>query len=137
VSGARAFVTIGLVELFWLATAWPNGASTIVFAATVVLLLSPKGDLAYGGAIAFALGIAGAVVCAAIVKFAVLPGLETFPAFCVAIGLFLIPAGFVMVSSRQPAATAALTAMGANFMPLLAPTNPMNYDTAQFYNSAL
>jgi uncharacterized membrane protein YccC len=137
VSGARAFVTIGVVELFWLATAWPNGASTIVFAATVVLLLSPKGDLAYGGAIAFALGIAGAVVCAAIVKFAVLPCLETFPAFCVAIGLFLIPAGFVMASSRQPAATAALTAMGANFMPLLAPTNPMSYDTAQFYNSAL
>jgi uncharacterized membrane protein YccC len=137
VSGARAFLTIGVVELFWLATAWPNGASTIVFAATVVLLLSPKGDLAYGGAIAFALGIAGAVVCAAVVKFAVLPALETFPAFCVAIGLFLIPAGFAMASGRQPAATAALTAMGANFMPLLAPTNPMSYDTAQFYNTAL
>jgi uncharacterized membrane protein YccC len=103
----------------------------------VVLLLSPKGDLAYGGALAFALGVAGAVVCAAVVKFAVLPALETFPAFCIAIGLFLIPAGFAMASSGQPAATAALTATGANFMPLLAPTNPMSYDTAQFYNTAL
>ena len=27
--------------------------------------------------------------------------------------------------------------MGFNFMPLLAPTNQMSYDTAQFYNSAL
>jgi uncharacterized membrane protein YccC len=25
-NAARAFVTIGLAELFWIATAWPNGA---------------------------------------------------------------------------------------------------------------
>jgi uncharacterized membrane protein YccC len=137
VTAARAFVTIGAVELFWLATAWPNGASTMVFAAVVVLLLSPKGDLAYGGAIAFALGTAGSVICAAIIDFAVLPALETFPAFCIAIGLFLIPVGFAIAQSRQPAAIAIFTAMGVNFMPLLAPTNQMSYDTAQFYNSAL
>jgi hypothetical protein len=35
------------------------------------------------------------------------------------------------------AATAVLTAMAFNVMPLLAPTNQMSYDTAQFYNSAL
>jgi uncharacterized membrane protein YccC len=137
INAARAFVMIGMVELFWVATAWPNGASTIVFVAIVILLLSPRGDLAYGAAIAFTLGAAGVVVCAAIVKFAVLPALETFPAFCVAIGLFLIPAGFAMARSRQPAAIAVFTAMGANFIPLLAPTNQMTYDTAQFYNSAL
>ena len=96
------FVAIGAVELFWVATAWPNGASAIVFVAIVVLLLSPKGDLAYGGAIAFALGTAGGVVCAAIIKFAVLPALQTFPAFCAAIGLFLVPVGFAMAA--EPAA---------------------------------
>ena len=137
VNAARAFVAIGAVELFWVATAWPNGASAIVFVAIVVLLLSPRGDLAYGGAIAFAIGTAAAVVCAAIIKFAVLPAFETFPAFCVAIGLFLIPVGFAMARGRQPAAMAVFTAMAFNFMPLLAPTNPMSYDTAQFYNSAL
>src|SRR6202008_5014244 len=56
VNAARAFVTIGAVELFWVATAWPNGASAMVFVAIVVLLLSPRGDLAYMGAIAFTLG---------------------------------------------------------------------------------
>jgi uncharacterized membrane protein YccC len=100
-------------------------------------LLSPRGDLAYGAAMAFALGTAGAVVCGAIVKFAVLPALQTFPAFCLAIGLILVPGGFAMARSRQPAAVAVLTAMGMNFMPLLSPTNPMTYDTAQFYNFAL
>ncbi len=135
VNAARAFVAIGAVELFWVVTAWPNGASAVVFVAVVVLLLSPKGDLAYGAAIAFVLGVAGSVVFAAIIKFATLPAFETFPAFCAAIGLFLIPASFALARSRQPAAMAVFTAMGMNFMPLLAPTNEMSYDTAQFYTA--
>jgi uncharacterized membrane protein YccC len=139
VNAARAFVTIGAVELLWVVTAWPNGASAIIFVAIVVLLLSPRGDLAYLGAIAFTLGSAGSIFFAAIIKFAVLPGLETFPAFCVAIGLFLIPVGFVMAQTqnRQPAVWAVFTAMGMNFNPVLAPTNPITYDTQQFYNTAL
>jgi uncharacterized membrane protein YccC len=137
INAARAFLAIGAVELFWVATAWPNGASAIVFVAVLLLLLSPKGDLAYGGSLAFALGVAGAVVCAAAIKFAMLPALQTFPAFCAALGLVFLPGGFAMAVSRQPAVTAILTAMTFNVIPLLAPTNQMNYDTAQYYNSAL
>jgi uncharacterized membrane protein YccC len=140
ISAARAVFAIGAVELFWVSTAWPNGASSIVFAAAAVLLLSPRGDLAYGGAIAIALGTAGSVLCAAIIKFALLPALETFPAFCLAIGLFLIPVGFAMAQAqnrRQPVVMAVFTSMGLIFIPLLAPTNQMSYDTTQFYNSAL
>jgi uncharacterized membrane protein YccC len=137
INAARAFLAISAVELFWVVTAWPNGASAIVFVAVLVLLLSPKGDLAYGGALAFALGTASAVVCAAAIKFAVLPALQTFPAFCAALSLFFLPAGFAMTASRQPIVTVVLTAMTFNFNPLLAPTNEMNYDTIQYYNSAL
>jgi uncharacterized membrane protein YccC len=137
INAARAFLAISAVELFWVTTAWPNGASAIVFVAVLLLLLSPKGDLAYGGSLAFALGIAGAVVCAAAMKFAMLPALQTFPAFCAALGLFFLPAGFAVAVSRQPIVTAVLTAMAFNFNPLLAPTNEMNYDTTQYYNSAL
>jgi uncharacterized membrane protein YccC len=137
VNAARAFVAIGAVALFWVVTAWPNGASAVVFAAIVILLLSPRGDLAYGGAIAFALGVAVGVPCAAIIKFAVLPGLATFPAFCAAIGLFLVPAGFALAMTRQPALVAVFSAMTFNFMPLLSPTNEMSYNTEQFYNTAL
>jgi uncharacterized membrane protein YccC len=137
INAARAFLAISAVELFWVATAWPNGASSMVFVAVLLLLLSPKGDLAYGGALAFALGIAGAVICAAAIKFAMLPALQTFPAFCAALGLFFLPAGFAVAVSRQPTVTPVLTAMTFNVMPLLAPTNEMNYDTSQYYNSAL
>src|SRR5271165_3192816 len=137
VNAGLAFVAIGAIELFWLLTAWPNGASAIVFSAVVVLLLSPKGDQSYAGAMAFAVGVALGVPAAAIVKFALLPGFSTFPAFCAALGLCLIPVGFVMAQSRQPLVLAVVTAMGFNLVPLLAPTNQMIYDTAAFYNSAL
>jgi uncharacterized membrane protein YccC len=137
INAARTSLAIGAIELFWVATAWPNGASAIVFVAVVVLLQSPKGDLAYGGSLALALGIVGAVVFAAAIKFAMLPALQTFPSFCAALGLFFLPAGFAMAASRQPIVAGVLTAMTFNFNPLLAPTNEMNYDTAQYYNSAL
>ena len=140
ISAARAFVAIGAVELFWVATAWPNGGSAIVFAAVTILLLSPRGDMAFGAAIAFALGTVGSVLCAAIIKFALLPALVTFPAFCVAIGLILVPASFAMAwaQSRQKLALAAVfTPLGVNFLPLLAPTNQMTYDTGDFYNTAM
>ncbi|MGH6810875.1 MAG: FUSC family protein, partial [Methylocella sp.] len=64
----------------------------------------------------------------------VLPGLETFEAFSLAIGLYLVPVGALMA---QPWQTALFTAMAARFVPLLAPQNQMSYDTVQFYNGAL
>jgi uncharacterized membrane protein YccC len=137
INAARAFLSISAVEFFWVATAWPNGVSAIVFVAIIVLLLSPRGDLAFAGALALALGTAGAVICGATMKFAILPNLQTYPAFCAALALFYLPVGFAMARSRRPAVTAILMALAFNFNPLLAPTNQMNYDTALFYNSAL
>jgi uncharacterized membrane protein YccC len=137
VNAGRAFVAICAVELFWVVTAWPSGGQGITFATIVILLLSPRGELAFAGALAFTLGTAGSILCAAIVKFAALPGLETFTAFCFVLGIYLVPIGIAMAQARQPALLAILTAMAVNFMPLLAPTNQMSYDTGQFYNIAL
>ncbi|HTZ37138.1 MAG TPA: FUSC family protein, partial [Stellaceae bacterium] len=137
VNAARAIVAIGAAVLLWVVTGWPNGAFAIVFVSIVVLLLSPRGDLAYATALVFALGVAVDVPCAAIMDFAVLPAYQTFPALCLAIGLFLVPAGFALARSRRPVTIAAFSAMSFIFMPLLAPTNQMSYDTVQFYNSSL
>jgi uncharacterized membrane protein YccC len=137
VNGVRAFVTIGAVEIFWVVMAWPTGAAAIVFVTIVLLLMSPRGDLAFLGSIAFALVAAAAIVVAAIVEFAVLPAVETFPAFCAAIGLLLIPIGFAEARSRSPALMAALGGLAVGFIRLLTPMNPMIYDTSQFYNTAL
>ena len=136
-NGVRAFVAIGAVALFWVVTGWPDGAEAIYFVMMVVLLLGPRGDAAYGGAIAVALGLTGSIICAAITKFAMLPAFETFPAFCIILGFFFVPVGFTIARSRQIAAVAIFTTISAAYLPLLAPTNEMSYDTSQFYNSAL
>jgi len=135
VNAGRAFVTIGAAELFWIITAWPSGAEAIAFAAIVVILFSPRADQAGTDAMSFMIGIGLAAAFAAIIEFAVLPGLETFAAFSIAIGLVLVPAGAL---SAQPWQRAMFTAIaGIGFCRLLAPANPMSYDTQEFYNSAL
>jgi uncharacterized membrane protein YccC len=134
VNAGRAFVVIGAAELFWIVTEWPNGANAIMFAAIGVILLAPRADEAFDATVSFTVGTTLAAVFAAIIAFAVLPNSETFAAFCLAVGLVLIPAGAGMA---QPWQTAMFTAMTANFVPLLAPANPMTYNTEQFYNAAL
>jgi uncharacterized membrane protein YccC len=134
VNAGRAFVMIGAAELFWIITQWPSGASAITFTAIGVILLAPRADQAYGAAVRFMVGTGLAAAFAAITAFAVLPRLEGFAAFSLALGVVLVPAGAGMA---QPWQTVTFTAMAANFVPLLAPVNQMSYDTAQFYNSAL
>jgi uncharacterized membrane protein YccC len=84
----------------------------------------------------FTIGVALAAVCAAIIQFAVLPQLETFAGFSMAMALYLVPMGMLMAQA-SPAMFTLVTAMSGNFVPLLAPANQMSYDTVQFYNSAL
>lgn len=133
VNAARAFVTICVVALFWIVTAWPSGAVAINFAAISVILFGPRADQAHAGAMGFMVGTGIAAVGAAIIRFAVLPHLETFAAFSLALGLWLVPAGAAAGKWKS----GALTYMAAYFVPLLAPENQMSYDTVQFYNAAL
>ncbi|MGO9543299.1 MAG: FUSC family protein [Rhodomicrobium sp.] len=134
VNGLRAFLTIAAVSLFWVVTEWPNGAQAITFAAIGVILLSPRGDLAPATAVRFFLGGVLTSILAAIVKFALLPKLQTFEGFCLAIGLVLVPLGAMLA---QPWQTGVFIAAAYFFMTLLGPANEMTYDTIQFYNSSL
>jgi len=134
VNAGRAFVAIGAVELFWIVTAWPSGASAITFTAIVITLLAPRADEAYALALRFAVGVALGAVGAAIVEFAGLPNVETFVGFSIMIGLYLVPVGALIA---QPWQTAVFIGMAYNFLPVLAPANQMTYDTVQFYNAAL
>jgi uncharacterized membrane protein YccC len=134
VNAGRAFVMIGAAELFWIVTAWPNGAFAITFTAIVVTLLAPRADQAYAVALGFSVGVGLGTAGAAIIGFAALPTVETFLGFSIMIGLYLIPVG---AGVAQPWQTAVFIGMTYNFIPLLAPANQMTYDTVQFYNSAL
>jgi uncharacterized membrane protein YccC len=132
VNAGRVSVTIGAVALFWIVTAWPSGAVALVWAATVAVLYSPQADQAYATASGYTVGTVLATPFAAILAFAVLPQLETFAGFAMAVGLYLIPAGAL---AFQPRHKPVFGAMSAWFMLLLEPTNPMSYDIEQFYNT--
>jgi uncharacterized membrane protein YccC len=132
VNAVRTFVTIGAVELFWIVTAWPSGAEAVTFAAIVVIFFSPKSDQPYAASMSFIIGTSLTVVLAAILHFAVLPGLTTFAGFSLAIALVLVPVGMLMVLRPAP----MLSVIVVVFVPLLAPANQMSYDTQQFYNAA-
>jgi uncharacterized membrane protein YccC len=134
VNAGRVFAVIGAAELFWIVTAWPSGADAIIFAAIVAILFAPRADQAYATAIGFLIGSILMVAIAAIVKFAMLPNVETFVGFSLITGVVLVPVGTFLALQWQPA---IFTGMVTAFIPLLAPSNPMSYDTQQFYNSAL
>jgi hypothetical protein len=99
VNAGRTFVTIGAVALFWIVSAWPSGAVAITWAAISVILFAPQADQAYATAMSFTVGTGIAAVAAAIIAFAALPGLETFAAFCLVIGVWLVPTG---AAAAQP-----------------------------------
>jgi uncharacterized membrane protein YccC len=138
VNAGRAFIVIGGVALFWIVTAWPGGAGAITFATVVVVLLAPRAEQAYGAAIAFLAGAVADVILTAFVAFAVLPSLatESFTAFSIVIGLCLVPIGVLLAQARRPWQVGMFSAMTLFFVPLLQPTNPMTYNTVQFYNAA-
>ncbi len=117
VNATRVFIVMGVFELFWIVTAWPSGTSAITWSAIFVILLSPTADQAYSTAKIRLLGIGLTASLAAIFKFAVLPGSETFVGLAISIGLVLIPAGALSTLSWQVAIFGSIASW---FVPLLA-----------------
>ena len=134
VNAGRAFLAIATAELVWVVTGWPNGTTCVIWAAITVVVFGPRADQASAGVTQFLLGTGIAVVSSAIVKFALLPQLETFVGLSIALACYLIPVGALSTLSWRPA---VFTSMGVNFVALLTSENLSSYDTQQFYNSAL
>ncbi len=134
VSGVRVLITIVAIEVFWIVTAWPGGQGAIVFAFVSVALLSPQQERAYRSALYFALGTVLGAIPPGITKFVLLPGHESFAGLAAMLALNLIPLGAL---STLPRLAPLLTPTLFNFMPILAPTNVIQYNPDTFYNTVL
>jgi uncharacterized membrane protein YccC len=135
VNAARIFVMICAVEFFWIVTQWPSGALAIVWSTILIIASYLSGaDQAYSTAKSRLLGVTAASVCAAVIKFAVLPGTETFTSLAMAIGVVLIPAAALSTLSWRPVIFGFI-AIGLT--PFLKPENLISYNPAQYYNDAL
>lgn len=134
VNAGRAFVAIGSAVLLWVISGWPNGTTCVIWTSITVVIFGPRPDRGNEDALRFLLGTCIAVVFAAVLKFSVLPQIETFTALSIALACYLIPVGALSSLGWQ---TAVFTPMAVNFVALLTPENAISYDTGEFYNSSL
>jgi uncharacterized membrane protein YccC len=133
ISALRAFLSIGAISIFWIASAWPNGAMAITFCAIIVVLLPLQGDLAYAASMTFLKGCVLGAGVAAVLVFAILPRATTFPSLCFALGLALLPLGFLLARAKTPL---LYFAASVNFLPMLSINNTITFDGSQFWNNA-
>ncbi len=124
-----SFLSVGAISLFWIASAWPSGALAITFCAVIVVLLPLQGDLAYSASMTFLKGCVLGAAVAAVLVFGILPRATSFPSLCLALGLALVPLGFLLARARNPL---FYFAASVNFLPMLSITNGMTYDASQF-----
>ncbi|MEP9398947.1 FUSC family protein [Mesorhizobium sp. KR2-14] len=134
VNAFRVFLGVGAAVLFWIFSEWPNGPQAITFAAITIMVFSPMQERSRRAAMGQGIGTLMAAVIAAIIKFSVLPGLETFPGLVLAMSLGLAPLGAL---STVPTLSPYFMPATLNFIPLLAPTNQTSYDTIAYLNNAM
>ncbi len=132
INAVRVFLSVEAISLFWIASAWPSGALAITFCAVIVDLLPLQGDLAYFASMTFLKGCVLAAGVAAVLVFGILPRVTSFPSLCLALGLALVPLGFLLARARNPL---FFFAASVNFLPMLSITNGITYDASQFWNS--
>jgi uncharacterized membrane protein YccC len=133
-NAGRALLAIAALEIFWILSAWPEGASAIIWAMVAVTLFGPMAERAYSDTVTFILGTGLAAIPAGVAAFLLLPRMETFPGFALTLGVFLVPLGAL---TAQPWRTPLFAAMTASFVPMIAPANAMIYDAESFFNNAL
>ena len=132
ITALRVVLSVGAISLFWIASAWPSGALAITFCAIIVVLLPLQGDLAYSASMTFLKGCVLGSGVAAVLVFAILPRVTSFPSLCLALGLALVPLGFLLARAKNPL---FYFAASVNFLPMLSITNGITYDASQFWNS--
>src|SRR5208283_4308925 len=133
ISALRVLLAVGAISLFWIASAWPNGALAITFCAIIVVLLPLQGDLAYSQSMTFLKGCVLGSGIAAVLVFGILPRVTTFPSLCLALGLALLPFGFLLARAKNPL---FFFAASVNFLPMLSINNTISFDASQFWNTA-
>ena len=94
-SALAAAIAMGLCAFFWIATAWPEGAGAVAFAAVACTLFASLDDptpTIRNIAILLALCIPIVIVY----QFFVLPAISGFVLLCAVLAFTLLPAGFLL-----------------------------------------
>jgi uncharacterized membrane protein YccC len=132
INGLRAFVAVGAMGAFWIASAWPNGPLALVFVSVLMSLLSAQPRPDQIGWNFFKAGLL-ATFFALICKFFVLTTGSGFEFLTVALGLFFVPLALVMAN---PSMAAPALSFAFVFCYVVRPDNLMVYDLSDSLNTA-
>lgn len=130
---ARTTLTMLVLGAFWIASAWPLGASAMLIATIFAGLFAtmPEATRVTGVVLAgYTLGMASAFVC----EFFVLTAMDGYGLMVAGIVPFLVPGLVVMAGGRYASYGLGYT-MG--FAYILAVRNPMVFDPVHFLNDAI
>jgi uncharacterized membrane protein YccC len=124
-------MTVGTV--FWIATAWPNGAEAVGFVAVACSLFAALDDPSLG-MLKFIIGTVASVPIAAIYLFGILPAIDGYTALMISLAPALLPIGIAMAIPKYASMGLAL-AFGFSVQLAIQP----NYsaDMATFLNSSI
>jgi uncharacterized membrane protein YccC len=133
IAGLQGFMAVGVASIFWFATAWPAGDTFLIWVAigTCRFVIAPNPAEAVR---AFLRGTMIAAVPTYLIAFYLVPGMDGFTMFVLAIFPFLfIGVGIATSLRRAGEAGAAIILLGSG----LAPENIMRYDVVAFLNGVL
>jgi uncharacterized membrane protein YccC len=133
INGLRAFIAVGAMGAFWIASAWPSGPLALIFVAVLMSLFSAQPNPDRIGWNFFKAGLL-ATFFALICKFLVLTAGSGFEFLTVALGLFFIPLALVMAN---PSMAAPALSFAFVFCYVVRPDNVMVYDLSDSLNTAL
>jgi uncharacterized membrane protein YccC len=133
VAGVRATFVICVLGAFWIATAWPSGA-TLTLAAAAVCGLASASPKPTRTAFQMGAGTALASLVAILVTFGVYPHIDGFPLLCAVLTPCLV-LGVYMTTRPKFAGYGAGYCIFFCF--LAGPDNVIHYDPTSFMNDAL
>ncbi len=131
-SALAAASAVLLICVFWIATAWPQGAVAAGFVAVICSLFATMDDPSPTMS-TLVIWIVISIPIAAVYQFGILPAIDGYPALAVCLAPALIPIGIAMAIPKYTLAGLAL-ALGLSVQLALQPT--YRADMAAFLNSA-
>ncbi|MFZ5784418.1 MAG: FUSC family protein [Pseudomonadota bacterium] len=133
VQALRAAAALGLVGVYWLASAWTAGVSAMTgLAIVIVMFISAPNQVKQ--ATDYVVGVILAMVVAFFARAFILPQLGDFVPLAALIGIVTIPAGMFMTS---PAWGLIATAFAAFYASQLGLSNLPSFDTASYIDGSL
>ena len=123
-AGVKAFVSILLIGAFWIASAWPYGASALSFAAVASALFGSVPDQ-YRGVRHMTIGHGSGYVVAIFFAYLIMPSLDGFALLSAALLPLLMIGSYIITCPRW---IAIGTGYVVFFCAMLSPANPMVFN---------